>query len=84
MKNVLKINSFAELKEEKSLIKYIKALNFQDLMIEADTALKELNNGPLTTEVSLRSKTIIKEFAERLKSEVSGDISSFLPNITPS
>ncbi|WP_127714674.1 hypothetical protein [Halobacteriovorax sp. HLS] len=69
MKNVLNLNNYTELKEEKSLMKYLKVLNFHDLMVEAEEALKELNNGKLNKEVSLRSKTIIKEFTNRLKGD---------------
>lgn len=72
MKNVLNINNFADLKEEKSLMKYLKALSFHDLMIEAEQALKELNNGSLNKEISLKSKTIIKEFSNRLKADSDG------------
>jgi hypothetical protein len=72
VKNVLNLNNFTELKEEKSLMKYLKALNFHDLMIEAEQALKELNNGSLNKEVSLRSKTIVKEFSNRLKADSDG------------
>ena len=72
MKNVLNLNNFTELKEEKSLMKYLRVLNFHDLMIEAEQALKELNDGSLNKEISLRSKTIMKEFSNRLKADSDG------------
>ncbi len=78
MKNVLNLNNYTELKEEKSLMKYLRVLNFHDLMVEAEEALKELNSGKLNKDVSLRSKTIIKEFTNRLK----GDSDVFSTGLT--
>ena len=75
---MLNLNNYTELKEEKSLMKYLRVLNFHDLMVEAEEALKELNSGKLNKDVSLRSKTIIKEFTNRLK----GDSDVFSTGLT--
>ncbi len=58
-----------ESREEASLLNYLKALSFHDLMNEAESARKELNSGSISEEVALKSKTILKEFTHRLKSD---------------
>lgn len=78
MENVLKVENFNELREEKSLLKYLAALNFHDLMIEAESALMELNKGIICKDQIVKVKTILKEFSNRLKSDADG----FSANLT--
>ncbi|PIK16587.1 hypothetical protein [Halobacteriovorax sp. JY17] len=58
-----------ELREETSFLNYLKALSFHDLMNEAESARNELNSGSINKEVTLKSKTILKEFSNRLKAD---------------
>jgi len=71
-RNILKISDWKEFQEEKSLLKYLRVLNFHDLMTEAEQALKELNSNPINKEITLRSKSILKEFSNRLKADRDG------------
>ncbi len=70
--NVLKLSDWKEFQEEKSLMKYLRVLNFHDLMTEAEQALKELNSNPINKEITLKSKSILKEFSNRLKADRDG------------
>lgn len=56
-------------KEQSSFLRYLKALSFHDLMNESESARKQLNSGALNREITLKSKTILKELSDRLKAD---------------
>ena len=70
-----------ELSEETSFLNYLKALSFHDLMNEAESARTELNSGSINKEITLKSKTILQEFSNRLKGD---GLSASLNSITDS
>ncbi|ATH08728.1 hypothetical protein BIY24_12455 [Halobacteriovorax marinus] len=70
-----------EISEETSLLNYLKALSFHDLMNEAENTRNELNSGELNSQTTLKYKTILKEFSNRLKAD---GLSAGLSSITES
>lgn len=52
--------------EGKSLKKYLKVLSFHDLVTEYQSIIQELKNSPLNSELTQKSKLILKEFSDRL------------------
>ncbi|CBW27426.1 hypothetical protein BMS_2644 [Halobacteriovorax marinus SJ] len=48
-----------ETSEETSLLNYLKALSFHDLMSEAENTRNELNSGELNSQTTLKYKTIL-------------------------
>lgn len=51
------------------LTEYLSILNFNELITESSTIISELKNNHLNTELTLRSKLILKEFNNRLSKE---------------
>jgi len=55
-----------DLKSDQSTNEYFKILNFHDLVNEYQHILGELDRAPLNPDLTRRSKSILKEFSDRL------------------
>lgn len=64
-------------KEESELNDYLRVLSFNELITEAQTVIKELKAGKLTTDLSSRSTTIMNEFNKRIEIE-SPELANYL------
>lgn len=58
--------SHGEKTEGQSLTQYLKVLSFHDLVNEYQSIIQELKDSPLNTELTQKSKLILKEFSDRL------------------
>ena len=74
--NVLNLRKWKEqiesAAEESSLKNYFNVLSFNDLINETKVIVSELNEKPLTEEITKKSRIILKEFNERLEKESDG------------
>lgn len=52
--------------EGQSITQYLKVLSFHDLVNEYQSIIQELKDSPLNTELTQKSKLILKEFSDRL------------------
>lgn len=58
--------------EESSMKDYFNVLSFNDLINETKLVVNELNDKPLSEEITKKSRLILKEFNERLEKESDG------------
>lgn len=68
--NVLSFEQWKRTQGEKtegqSITQYLKVLSFHDLVNEYQSIIQELKDSPLNTELTQKSKLILKEFSDRL------------------
>lgn len=68
--NVLSFEQWRRAQGEKtegqSIKQYLKVLSFHDLVNEYQSIIQELKDSPLNTELTQKSKLILKEFSDRL------------------
>ena len=69
--------SLGQFKEEKMQKDYLEVLSFTQLLDEATDIIGELNSSSLNSGLTLRSKTILKEFSNRLSKQSSEYSKSF-------
>lgn len=69
--------SLGQFKEEKMQKDYLEVLSFSQLLDEATDIIRELNSSSLNSGLTLRSKTILKEFSNRLSQQSSEYSKSF-------
>ncbi len=74
--NVVPLSSWKSIREaevkEKSMSDYLKVLSFHDLLVETEEIIKEINSKPLSQEITLKSKQLLREVNQRLQKDSDG------------
>ena len=58
-----------EKRAEKQFKDYFNILSFSELINESTDIIKELNNNPISNEVTMKSKILLSQFSKRLGDE---------------
>lgn len=70
LENILSFDQWKKTLEQtrpdQSLQDYLKVLSFHDLVNEYKHVLQELDREPLNTELTKKTKSILREFSDRL------------------
>ncbi|MBK23301.1 MAG: hypothetical protein CME70_04785 [Halobacteriovorax sp.] len=61
--------SLDEKRAEKQFKDYFNILSFSELINESTDIIKELNQSPLSTEITMKSKILLSQFSKRLGDE---------------
>ena len=64
-----KPQSLDEKRAEKQFSDYFNILSFSELINESTDIIKELNQSPISTEITMKSKILLHQFSKRLGDE---------------
>lgn len=70
--------SLEEKRAEKQFRDYFNVLSFSELINESTDIIKELNQKPLTTEITMKSKILLNQFSKRLEDDSKEVAETFL------